>query len=112
MLVLGTPAPPELVLIKVYREVDPQSGEPTSDPSATYRCNRFSEPQCPFSTVADTIAVGGWPSEIVTAPYITVFCIWFVPPDQQEQGQSPNPDASASWLFRTSISKRSEVAAE
>src|SRR6266550_8652586 len=37
-LVLGTSAPPDLVLIKTYRHVDPQSGEPTSDPSATYRC--------------------------------------------------------------------------
>ena len=48
------------------------------------------------------------PSEIVTAPYITVFCIWFLPPDQQGQGPSPNSYASASWLFRTSLSQRSE----
>ena len=45
-LVLGTSAPPELVLMKVYRDVDPQTGEPTSDPRATYQCNRFSEPRC------------------------------------------------------------------
>jgi hypothetical protein len=66
-LVLGTSAPPELVLIKVYRDVDPKSGEPTSDPSTTYQCNRFSEPRCAFSTTTDKIAVGGLPSEIVTA---------------------------------------------
>jgi hypothetical protein len=111
-LVLGTAAPPELVLIKAYRNVDPQSGEPTSDPSATFQCNRFSEPRCVFSTSAGKTTVGSLPPEIVTAPYITVFCTWFVPPDQQGQGQSPNSYASASWLFRSSISPRSEVAAE
>jgi hypothetical protein len=110
-LVLVTSTPPELILIKAYRDVDPRSGEPTSDPSATFQCNRFSEPRCAFSTPADKTTVG-LPSEIVTARYITVFCTWFVPPDQQGQGQSPNSYASASWLFRTSISKRSEVAAE
>ena len=101
MLVLGTSAPPELVLMKVYHDVDPQTGEPTSDPRATYQCNRFSEPRCAFSTTADKTIIGGLPSEIVKAPYITVFCTWFVPPDQQGQGQSPNTYASASWLFRT-----------
>jgi hypothetical protein len=109
-LVLGTSAPPELVLIKVYRGVDPQSGEPTSDPSATYRCNRFSSPRCAFSTPSDKITVGNLPSD-VTAPYIAVFCTWFVPPDQQGQRQSPNSYAAASWLFRTSLSRRSEAGA-
>jgi hypothetical protein len=110
-LVLGTSAPPELILIKAYRDVDPQSGEPTSDPSATYRCNRFSEPRCAFLTSADKIRVC-LPSDILTAPYITVFCTWFVPPDQQGQGQSPNPYAAASWLFRTSLSEQSEAGRE
>jgi hypothetical protein len=109
-LVLGTSAPPELVLIQVYRGVDPQSGEPTSDPSATYRCNRFSEPQCAFLTSADKIRVS-LPSDIVTAPYITVFGTWFVPQDQQGQGQAPNPYAAASWLFRTSLSEHSGAGA-
>ena len=108
-LVLGTSAPPDLVLIKTYRRVDPQRGEPTSDPSATYRCNRFSEPRCAFSTSADKITVGNLPLDIVTAPYITVFCTWFVPPDQQGRGQSPNSYAAASWLFRTTLSHRSEA---
>ena len=107
-LVLGTTTPPSLVLCKVYSDVDPQSGEPTSDPCAAYQCNRFSEPRCAFSITADETAVGGLPSEIVTAPYITVFCIWFLPPDQQGQGPSPNSYASASWLFRASLSQRSE----
>lgn len=102
-LVLGSSTPPELVLIKVYRDVDPQSGEPTSDPSATYQCNRFSEPRCAFVTSADTTTVSDLPSEIVTAPYIAVFGTWFVPPDQQGPGQSPHSYASASWLFRTRL---------
>ncbi len=102
-LVLGTSTPPELVLIKVYRDVDPQSGEPTSDPNATYQCNRFSEPRCAFVTSADTTTVSGLPSEIATAPYIAVFGTWFVPPDQQGPGQSPHSYASASWLFRTRL---------
>jgi hypothetical protein len=108
-LILGTSAPPKLVLIKAYRDVDPQSGEPTSDPSATYQCNRFAELRCPFSTPADKTAVGGLRTDVATAPYIAVFCTWFVPPDQQGQGQSANPSAAASWLFRTSLSRRSEA---
>jgi hypothetical protein len=108
-LVLGTPTPPELVIMKAYRDVDPRTGEPTSDPSATYQCNRFSEPRCAFSIVADKTTVGGLPSEIVTAPYITVFCTWFVPPDQQGPGKSPNSYASAGWLFRTNLSSTRPV---
>lgn len=108
-LVLGTSTPPELVLIKAYHDVHQQSGEPTSDPDATYQCNRFSEPRCAFSTSADTTTISGLPLEIVTAPYIAVFGTWFVPPDQQEPGQSPHSCASASWLFRTRLGQQSEV---
>ena len=102
-LVLGTSTPPKLILIKAYRDVDPQSGEPTSDPKAAYQCNRFSEPKCAFSMLADKITLTGLPSDVVTAPYIAVFCIWFVPPDQQGPEEPANPCASASWLFRTSL---------
>jgi hypothetical protein len=108
-LVLGTSTPPELVLIKAYHDVHPESGEPTSDPNATYQCNRFSEPRCAFSTSADTTTVSGLPSEILTAPYIAVFGTWFVPPDQQGPGQSPHSYASASWLFQTRLGQQSEV---
>ena len=110
-LVLGTTAPPKLVLVKAYRDMHRKSGEPTSDPAATYQCNQFSEPRCAFSTRVGTTIIDDLPSATTAAPYIAVFCTWFVPPDQQSQGKSPNSNASASWLFPINVTPLSEAEA-
>src|SRR5436190_20932911 len=88
--------PWSLSTVELVFDIDRKSGEPTSDPAATYQCNRFSEPRCAFSTRADMPIVDGLPSATATAPLHRRVLHWFVPPNQQSLGQSPNSGASGS----------------
>jgi hypothetical protein len=90
--------PPDRVLVKAFSRVDPTSGEPTSDPAASYRCNRISDPRCSFERARSGVRLLGLPSGLLTPGYLVVFCTWFVPPGQPPQ--RGGADAAASWLFR------------
>jgi hypothetical protein len=96
-MVLETAAFPNEVEIKAYNRIDAESAEPTSTPKAVFQCHRFTLPNCSFGGSEANVSTSSINSDLLGLPYLLVFIIWGIPPDQRSEGSSV---ASASWLFR------------
>ena len=96
-MVLDTAAPPNDIEIRSYSEIDPQSGEPTSTPKAVFQCHRFTSPICSFHQSRSEISFPDINSKLLRFPYLVVFMLWGIPPNQWSEGRR---EASGSWLFQ------------
>jgi hypothetical protein len=90
--------PPDRVLMKTFSQLDPATGEPASDPAASYQCSRSSDPRCSFEHARSAVRLLGLPPGVLARGFLVVFCTWSVPPEQQ--AEHGGAEAAASWLFR------------
>jgi hypothetical protein len=96
-MVLETGAFPDEVELQAYDRIDTESAEPTSSPKAVFQCHRFTPPNCSFGGSGANVSTSSINSDLLGLPYLVVFMIWGIPPDQRREASSV---ASASWLFR------------
>jgi hypothetical protein len=96
-VVFATAAVPDEIQIRGYSRIDSHSGEPTVGPRLVYLCHRFGQPNCSFSVSGSDVSISHIEPDIVSSPYLVVFAIWGIPPDQRSAESS---EASGSWLFR------------
>jgi hypothetical protein len=85
-MLLETTASPAEIEIRAYNSIDSKSAEPTSRPKAVFQCHRFTPPNCSFGGSGANVSTSSINSDLLSLPYLVVFIIWDIPPDQRSEG--------------------------
>ena len=97
---------PSYAMIQAFDEIDPDTGEPTSQaPIAKYECSRFDDGSCMSGTAEGLVQLHQIPPDVFDLPYLTLFATWSVPLSVDSRRAESLAPVTASWLFHLKTGK-------